>query len=99
MLDELRLGNSPSVYIRVVHCPVFFYNIHDFQRLCIGQGTPFQTGSFYKVRHSTAVGGYGIIHSRQGPYCFRYTIHSPARGRYYLDTHAGTAFQHPAVAL
>ena len=99
MFDERRLRNSPSINIRIIHCPVLFHDAQDLQRLCIGQRTPLQTDSPCKVSHGSAVGGYGIIDPRQGPYFSGDAIHCPARGRYNLYAHAGAAFQCPAVAL
>ena len=99
MFDELRLRNPSSIYIRIIHCPVLFHDIHDFQRLCVGQCTPLQTDSLNKVCHRSAVGGYGVVDPRQGPYCLRDTIHRPARGRHNLYAHTGAALQRPAVAL
>ena len=69
MSDERRLGNPSSVYAYGSYIALYFFS------RCPGTSSAFaldsvhrfQTGSLNKVSHGSAVGGYGIIDSRQDP--------------------------------
>ena len=90
MVNELRLGNSSAVNIRIIHGIVLICNTQNLQRLFISQGTAEQAPGIFQVRHRTTIGGNGIIYTGKHTYLLHNTIHCPSSCWHDLNSHTGT---------